>query len=69
MFVWEWHKTVADSDGDIDRKELTIPPSRAKANIIRLLLVILNRPQCQTHTRRRQHSHAEPRVVTTGTYP
>jgi len=31
--------------------ELTIPPSRAKANIMRLLLVMLNRPQCHTHTR------------------
>jgi hypothetical protein len=30
--------------------ELTIPPSRAKANIILLLLVILKSPQCQTQT-------------------
>lgn len=33
---------------------LTIPPSRAKANIIRLLDVILKRPQCQTQTREAQ---------------
>jgi len=36
--------------GPAGRGRLTIPPSRAKANIIRLLLVMLKRPQCHTQT-------------------
>jgi hypothetical protein len=33
-----------------ERGRLTMPPSRANANIMRLLLVMLKSPQCQTHT-------------------